>query len=119
MPLAPFPTAMALITSTPEASAWSRACGTPAVLFPGGVEAGGSFFHIKLPGTFDPIDEEPSTITDFNGALAFATLSGMGTRTQLSTETSVQLPFGVDLRFMKGVFVGTDGKVHKGTFAYV
>ena len=27
--------------------------------------------------------------------------------------------FGSDNRFMKGVYVGTDGKRHRGTFAFI
>lgn len=86
---------------------------------PGGLDIGGTIFHVKLPGLLHPADDEPATITDFNGAMAFAVIDGMGTRTQVSTGETAHLPYELDMRFMKGVFVGTDGRVHRGTFGFV
>lgn len=83
---------------------------------PGGLDIGGTLFHVKLPGLVHPADDEPATITDFNGAVAYTVIDGMGTRTNLATGETQQLPFEVDMRFMKGVFVGTDGRVHRGAF---
>ena len=46
-------------------------------------------------------------VIDFKRALGFG-------------EAQVRLPFvNSDMRFMQGVFRGTDGKVHQGAFAFV
>jgi len=61
---------------------------------------------------------DPSSITDFNGFVGVADVQGTGiaTNPDKSTETLV---FDTDMRFMSGVYVGVDGAVHKGTFAFV
>lgn len=71
----------------------------PEVLIPG------TQFHI-LP----PASEEPSSITDFNGFVGATEIQGTGTGGLL---------FDVDMRFMQGVYVGVDGRVHQGTFSFV
>jgi hypothetical protein len=44
----------------------------------------------------------------------------MVTQTNTKTGEMVRLPFvDSDMRFMQGVFRGTDGKVHQGAFAFV
>ena len=89
----------------------------------GGTPVLGGAFHVFGPtanGSFDPIDAEPSTITDFNGSVGLAYISGMVTRTNTKTGEVRTLPFvDTDMRFMKGVFRGTDGKNHKGAFAFL
>jgi hypothetical protein len=68
----------------------------------------------------DSIDAEPITITDFKGSVGLAYLNGMVTRRRRSTGESVQLPFlGADMRFMKGVYRGADGRVRRGTFGFI
>lgn len=52
---------------------------------------------------------DPSLITDFNGHVGLTYVRGMGTRTDKATGGTQHLPFEVDLRFMKGVFVAADG----------
>jgi hypothetical protein len=93
------------------------------VPIPGGSPALGGNHHVFGPtpdGSFDPIDAEPSTITDFNGFIGLAYLSGQVKRTDRVTGVVRQLPFvGSDMRFMKGLFRGTDGKRHQGAFALV
>jgi hypothetical protein len=42
--------------------------------------------------------------------------TGTGTNPDGSTET---LLYDTDVRFMKGVYVGQDGAVHKGTFGFI
>ena len=80
----------------------------------------GSLFHVWGPGAIDPPDAEPSTITDFDGEIGLAFISGDVTRTNTNTGTQEVLPFvESDMRFMDGVFRGTDGKVHNGTFAFI
>jgi hypothetical protein len=90
---------------------------------PGIAELGGTLFHVYGPGTDaggDPPDAEPITITDFNGMVGLAYISGMATRTNTVTGESRMLPFvSNDMRFMKGAYRGTDGQVHQGAFALI
>jgi hypothetical protein len=67
------------------------------------------------PAAFDPLDAEPVTITNLNASVGLAYVSGMVTETNTKTGEVVRLPFvNSDMRFMPGVFRGTDGKVHPG-----
>ena len=43
----------------------------------------------------------------------------MGTATDTRSGATSRLIYDVDNRFMKGVFVGTDGKHHNGAFAFI
>jgi len=90
------------------------------VPIPGGTPVLGGGFHVFGPGEIDPPDAEPITITDFNGFIGLAYLSGMVTQTNTSTGEVQKLPFlSSDMRFMKGVFRGTDGQISQGAFALV
>jgi hypothetical protein len=92
------------------------------VPIPGGTPVVGGAFHVFVPGLpgVDPVDAEPSTITDFNGFVGLAYISGTVTRTNTETGEVRTLPFvNSDMRFMKGVFRGTDGRMHHGAFAFV
>ncbi len=90
------------------------------VPIPGGTPGLGGAYHLFAPGAFDPIDAEPITITNLDAAVGLAYVSGMVTRTNIKTGDVVRLPFlNSDMRFMQGVFRGTDGKVHPGAFAFV
>jgi len=90
------------------------------VPIPGGSPALGGAYHVFGPAAFDPIDAEPITITNLNAFVGLAYISGMVTRTNAKTGEVVRLPFvDSDMRFMQGVFRGTDGKVHQGAFAFV
>lgn len=78
-----------------------------------------------IPGGFGPLhfyppdgQNEPNTITDFDGLIAFAHLNGMGTGTD-SDGTRQQLSFDADMRFMSGRYVAVDGKTRKGAFGFV
>jgi hypothetical protein len=64
-----------------------------------------------LPGPADQ-GHEPSLITDFNGFDGVADFSGSATDGSSNT-------FSGDIRFMKGVYVGVDGKNHRGAFAFI
>ncbi len=75
--------------------------------------------HLLLPGVAHPADADPSSITDFNGHVGYAIIDGTGTRTDLTTNMVTENPFEVDLRFMKGVFVGADGRRCHGAFALI
>jgi hypothetical protein len=86
----------------------------------GGSPALGGAFHVFGPAAFDPIDAEPLTVGDFNGFGGIAYLSGQVTQTNTATGEVLTLPFvDSDMRFMKGVFRGSDGKIHQGAFALV
>ena len=81
-------------------------------------------FHVWAPGPpslgGDSIDAEPITITDFKGSVGLAYINGMVTRRRRSTGEREQLPFlSADMRFMKGVYRGSDGRVRRGTFALI
>jgi hypothetical protein len=90
------------------------------VPIPGGTPVVGGAFHVFGPGLSDPVDAEPSTITDFNGFVGLAYISGTVTRTNTATGEVLTCPFvNSDMRFMTGVFRGTDGRLHHGAFAFV
>ena len=78
------------------------------------------FFHLFLPGP----GSEPSTIFNFQGKVAILNIHGTGTRTELNPDTGVpvnttpNLPFATDVRFMQGTYVGVDGREQQGTFAF-
>jgi hypothetical protein len=61
---------------------------------------------------------EPSAITNFHGAVGAAIVDGTGTW-KVEGKAPEPLLFDTDMRFMQGVFRGTDGTNHKGTFAFV
>ena len=90
------------------------------VPIPGGSPALGGAYHVFGPAAFDPIDAEPVTINNLNAAVGLAYVSGMVTQTNTKTGAVARYPFvDSDMRFMQGVFRGTDGKVHPGAFAFV
>jgi hypothetical protein len=70
-------------------------------------------FHFMFPGPADQ-GHEPSLITDFNGFIGVAKISGTGTDANGNA-----LTFGGDMRFMKGEYVGVDGNNHRGAFAFI
>jgi len=88
---------------------------------PGGVAPLGIFVHhfppVPLLGP-GPINE-PSQITDFNGLVGVTRVVGSGTGTDRATGASSRLNFQVDNGFMSGLYVGEDGRKHRGTFAFV
>jgi len=68
----------------------------------------------------NPPDQEPSTITDFNGFVGLAYLDGMVTQTNMRTGDVQRLPFLTsDMRFMQGIFLDAEGRVQQGAFALV
>lgn len=91
-----------------EASSSVDANPIPETLF------GTTPFHVLLPAT-----GEPGTITDFNGVLGLAAVSGTGTGTNTNTGASTRLVFDADMRFMQGQYVGVKGQNHEGTFVFV
>jgi hypothetical protein len=92
------------------------------VPIPGGTPALNGYYHVFGPASQlgDPIDAEPSSITNLNGFIGLAYINGMVTRTDTKTGQRLRLPFmNTDMRFMQGEFRGTDGSIHEGTFAFV
>jgi hypothetical protein len=62
---------------------------------------------------------EPSQITDFDGFVGLTRIRGGGVGTNTSTGEVRNLAFQADMGFNQGAFIGTDGRRHKGTFAFV
>jgi hypothetical protein len=94
------------------------------VPIPGGTPGLGGAYHVFGPAPAgmggDPIDAEPSTITNLNGFVGLAYITGMVTQTNTKTGATARYPFrDSDMRFMQGNFRGTDGRVHQGGFALV
>ena len=82
---------------------------------PGGQQffgPGTEVFHVFLGP-----DVENATITDFNGRIAAAHILGTATQIQGGKSTSGLLVDG-DVRFLQGIYVGVDGKIHQGTFGF-
>jgi len=133
IPARPVPVSRRQFARTAAGSAFAAAVGssllTPSLVrassfapvpIPGGTPALGGAYHVFAPGAFDPIDAEPVTITNLDAKVGLAYVSGMVTQTNIKTGDVVRLPFvNSDMRFMQGVFRGTDGKVHRGAFAFV
>jgi hypothetical protein len=72
-------------------------------------------FHFFFPGH----EQEPATITDFNGFVGIADITGTGVGTDPDTGQTIPLNFETDTRFMSGEFVAKDGRQHHGTFAFI
>ncbi len=108
----------AVLTSSlwwPAAAAASEHVGHAPRPIPGGIDMGGTTFHLFPPGS----GNEPSTITDFKGLVGLANIGGTGTGTDLTTGKATTLVFDADMRFMKGTFVDKGGHRRHGTFGFV
>jgi hypothetical protein len=70
----------------------------------------GAFIHVLPPG----IGFEMSTITDFNGVVG-----GSETRGTARGSDGTTYDFDCDMRFMQGVYVGIDGRVHNASFGFI
>ncbi|MGA8103132.1 MAG: hypothetical protein WB869_13310 [Candidatus Acidiferrales bacterium] len=62
---------------------------------------------------------DPSEITDFDGFVGLTHIRGGGTGTDTSTGVTTPLAYQADMGFGQGKFVGIDGHLHRGTFAFV
>ncbi|HVH89531.1 MAG TPA: hypothetical protein VM912_22635 [Terriglobales bacterium] len=71
------------------------------------------------PSGAHPEGRDPSVIFNFKGFIGLADLMLTGTGTDLHTGASVPYQFHTDMRFMHGVFVGTDLFERKASFAFV
>jgi hypothetical protein len=78
---------------------------------PGNPALGGLHLQLAAQGN------EPSAITDFNGFVGITEVFGQGTLTRKDNSTQRAF-FDVDNRFMKGTYVGLDGRLHHGTFGF-
>jgi hypothetical protein len=104
----------------------ARADASDPTPIPGGnyfLGSPGPLFHVFGPGFGgDPttVDQQPITITDFDGVMGLAFISGMVTETNTTTGAQRKLPFNdADMRFMQGVFLDSNGQERQGTFALV
>lgn len=87
--------------------------------FPGLAPFGIFVHHNPLkPGTPLTSLSDPSQITDFDGFVGLTHIRGGGTGTD-ATGATTRLAFQADMGFSQGKFVGTDGREHRGTFAFV
>lgn len=94
----------------------AAASGVLAKPIPGGNQflgPGTELFHVFTPQPGD----ELSTITDFDGFIGAAHLQGPAIRT-LADGTTTTLYSDYDMRFMKGLYIGVDGRPHQGTFSF-
>src|SRR5690348_7795091 len=85
--------------------------GSNPVPIPGGNPdpLSGLIFHAFGPGPGN-LNDEPSTISNFDGLVGLAYISGTCTRTNVNTGESRSLPFmNNDMRFMSGRYQGADG----------
>jgi hypothetical protein len=89
---------------------------------PGGVLAFGTipihhFPPIPVLGP-GPINE-PSAMTDFKGIVGVTRVLGSGVGTDTITGVQTRLNYQVDNGFNTGLYIGEDGKRHRGTFAFI
>jgi hypothetical protein len=92
--------------------------GLPASVF--GDANNKHFLHILPP--FGPQNGqyvEPITITDFKGSVGRCEVTGTGKGTPTKANAEGSYNFDVDMGFMQGVFVGTDGRRHEATYGFV
>lgn len=101
----------------------SAACVGPNPI-PGGVpglKPFGIFIHHNPLNPLKPLASinDPSQITDFDGFVGLTHIRGGGTGTDTMTGAATRLAFQADMGFSQGRFIGTDGRQHQGTFAFV
>jgi hypothetical protein len=110
------------------APAAARAAGSSPKPIPGGFGAAdlglpvppfAPVYHVEAPGVITPENSEPITITDFDGQIGYAIIDGAGTGTNTVTGAKKRYTTNVDMRFMQGAYVGEDGRVRRGSFAFV
>ena len=115
----------AVVGATLGSALWTPALAAPKGAFapvpiPGGSPVLGGSYHVFGPAAFDPIDAEPITISNLNGFVGLAYISGMVTQTNVKTGEKARYPFvDSDMRFMQGNFRGTDGRIHQATFGFI
>jgi len=87
--------------------------------------------HIFFPGPVDgsaaatdphgslPNGRDPSSITNFEGFIGQVDLIFSGTGMDTETGRTSPYQFHTDTRFMKGAFIGSDQRRHRGAFAFI
>jgi hypothetical protein len=68
------------------------------------------FIHVLPPG----IGFEMSTITDFNGVVGGSEIRGTA-----HGSDGTAYDFDTDMRFMRGVYIGLDGRLRQGAFGFI
>jgi len=86
--------------------------------FPGPVD-GSPVVTDPEPQSAHAAGRDPSLIFNFDGVIGSADLNLTGTGTDTTTHERAEYGFHADMRFMKGTFVGVDGRVHHGAFAFI
>ena len=71
------------------------------------------------PSGAHPEGRDPSVIFNFKGSVGVGDFNLSGTGTDLTTGQMARYTFHTDMRFMDGVFVGTDGVQRRGAFVFV
>jgi hypothetical protein len=71
------------------------------------------------PAVALPDISDPSEVTDFDGFVGLTHIRGGGTGTDTSTGATTPLAYQADMGFGQGKFIGIDGRLHMGTFAFV
>jgi hypothetical protein len=81
----------------------------------------GIFIHHHPLNPATPLSNigDPSQITDFNGFVGMVHIRGGGTATDTLTGATATMAYQADMGFSQGEFIGTDGRRHEGTFAFV
>ena len=104
----------------PAALAAGPGLGEPRPI-PYGLDPGGGlpFIHVRAPGVFGPIDDQPSAITDFNGMVGYAIIDGTGRGTNTATGETKTYNTNVDMRFMVGAYVDVNGRRGSGAFGFI
>jgi hypothetical protein len=75
--------------------------------------------HVQAP-PFTGEDTDPSTVWNFQGASGIAFIDTEVTRTDKTTGAQQVLPsLDNHMNFNQGLYVGQDGRVREGTFAFV
>ena len=70
----------------------------------------GAFVHVLPPS----VGSEMSTITDFNGVVGASETQGTA-----HGSDGTAYSFDCDMRFMRGVYVGLDGRLHNASFGFI
>ncbi len=71
------------------------------------------------PSGAHPEGRDPSVIFNFKGFVGQGDFNLSGIGTDLTTRQTAPYTFHTDMRFMDGVFIGTDGVQRRGAFVFV
>jgi hypothetical protein len=93
----------------------SRTAGPTPIPYGTRIPPDGALFHFLFP---EP-NTDVSSIFNFKGVVGVADIEGPGAGTHNGTALPANAEFGSDNRFMKGAYIGADGKRHRGTFAFI